>query len=44
MTSSKIKWVFWPVDLRLAEADRQKTQIELEGFFKFIENLLELLV
>jgi Asp-tRNA(Asn)/Glu-tRNA(Gln) amidotransferase C subunit len=44
MTSSKVKWVFRPVNLRLAEADRQKTEKELEDFLKFIENLLEVLV
>jgi len=44
VTSSKMKWIFCPVYLRLAEADRQNTEIELEGFLKFIENLLELLV
>jgi hypothetical protein len=43
-TSSKMKWVFWSIKLSLAEAERQTTEIQLEGFLKIIENLLELLV
>jgi len=39
-----MKWIFCPVYLRLAGADRQNTEIDLEGFFKFIGNLLEVLV
>jgi hypothetical protein len=37
-----MKYIFWPIDLHLAEADRQTTEIQLEGFLTFIENLLEL--
>jgi len=37
-----MKCVFWPIDLRLVEADRQTTEIQLEGFLKLIANLLAL--
>jgi hypothetical protein len=42
--SSKMKWVFWSIKLSLAEAERQTTGIQLEGFLKIVDNLLELLV
>jgi hypothetical protein len=29
-----MKWVFWSIKLSLAEAERQTTGIQLEGFFK----------
>ena len=39
-----MKWVFWSIKLRLAEAERQTTEIQLESFFLNIDTLLELLV
>jgi hypothetical protein len=29
-----MKWIFWPTKLSLAEAERQRTGIQLKGFFK----------
>jgi len=33
-TPSKLKWVVWSVNLSLAEAERQTTEMHLEGFLK----------